>query len=108
MTHFYEYFGVLLGCSDPAFPKYNGDPSQANVHHFMDLTNNEMHYFIHNIFDGALAVGIPAGELSATALGPGYLLGLALGNLFNKRCSPSKVIASYQPAELQSMCMDNA
>lgn len=63
MTHFYEMFGVLLGCTeDPHFPKYSGDPSQAAVHRFMDFKTTEIHYFIHNIFDAANAVGIPKGD----------------------------------------------
>lgn len=35
LTHLYEYFGVLLGCSkvgSSGFPKYGGDASQYEVH----------------------------------------------------------------------------
>lgn len=31
MTHFYQYFGIILGCSSPEFPKYEGGASQAQV-----------------------------------------------------------------------------
>ena len=35
LTHLYQYFGVLLGCSDvgmTGFPAYAGEGSQYNVH----------------------------------------------------------------------------
>lgn len=41
LTHLYQYFGVLLGCSmqgGSAFPAYAGSGSQYNVHKFMALT----------------------------------------------------------------------
>ena len=36
LTHLYEYFGILLGCSQvgisAAFPAYGGDSSMYEVH----------------------------------------------------------------------------
>ena len=35
LTHLYQFFGVLLGCSgygEMGFPSYMGDPSMYNVH----------------------------------------------------------------------------
>ena len=35
LTHLYEYFGVLLGCTQvgkSGFPPYGGDPSMYDVH----------------------------------------------------------------------------
>jgi len=31
MTHFYQYFGIILGCTSPDFPTYTGSSSQAQV-----------------------------------------------------------------------------
>jgi hypothetical protein len=35
LTHLYQYFGLLLGCStvgETGFPKYGGQTSMYNVH----------------------------------------------------------------------------
>jgi hypothetical protein len=45
LSHLYEYFGALLGCSlqgTEAYPNYDGASSQYNVHKFMDLSNAEV------------------------------------------------------------------
>ena len=77
-------FGVLLGCSDPALPNYNGNRSQADLHRFMYFKTIEIHYFIHNIFDAANSVG--ASNASFSDLDPGVTISISLDNLFNKRC----------------------
>lgn len=105
MTHFYQYFGVILGCSSSDFPKYTGDPSQAQVHRFMDLPGPAMHYFIHNVYDAALTLGVAGPDL-VTHVGDAISIGIALDNLFLKKCSPAQKIAPYQSSELQSMCGD--
>lgn len=51
----------------------------------MDFQITQIHYFIHNIFDPANAVRIPKGDF--VTFGPGVTIGIALDNLFNKRCS---------------------
>jgi hypothetical protein len=43
LTHLYEYFGVVLGCSKQggdAFPDYNGSGSQYQVHKFVSSLPN--------------------------------------------------------------------
>ena len=43
-----------------------------------------------------------------THVGDAISIGIGLDNIFNKKCSPKQKIASYQPAELQDMCGDEA
>ena len=107
MTHLYQYFGIILGCDEPSFPKYAGNPSQAAVHRFMDLKAPEMHYFIHNIYDAALTLGVAGPDL-VTHVGDAISIGVGLDNIFNKKCSPPQKVATYQPSAPQSMCHDNA
>ncbi len=125
MTHLYEYFGIILGCSSPEFPKYTGSSSQAQVHplsafpeipprthqvkqvhRFMDLPAPSMHYFIHTIYDAAVSLGVAGPDLT-THVGDAISIGIALDNIFNKKCSPAQKIAPYQPSELQAMCGDD-
>lgn len=45
LTHLYQYFGTLLGCSmqsnsSTAFPTYQGSGNQYNVHKFMALSKS--------------------------------------------------------------------
>ncbi|KAL6720642.1 hypothetical protein ACLMJK_002567 [Lecanora helva] len=107
LTHLYQYIGIILGCDDPEFPRYEGSASQAQVHRFMDLKGPEMHYFIHNIYDAAVSLGVAGPDL-VTHVGDAISIGIALDNVFNKKCSPRQKIAAYQGAELQSMCGDDA
>ena len=107
MTHFYQYFGIILGCTSPDFPRYAGSPSQAQVHRFMDLPSPSMHYFIHNIYDAAVSLGVAGPDL-VTHVGDAISIGIGLDNIFNKKCSPAQKISPYQPSQLQSMCGDNA
>uniref|UniRef100_L2FXE9 Uncharacterized protein n=1 Tax=Colletotrichum fructicola (strain Nara gc5) TaxID=1213859 RepID=L2FXE9_COLFN len=49
LTHLYQFFGSLLGCSQygmTGFPGYDGHASMYQVHKFMDLDMNELGYFI--------------------------------------------------------------
>ena len=104
-THLYQYIGLILGCTAPSFPKYTGNPSQAQIHRFMDLPAPDMHYFIHNIYDAAVSLGVQGPDL-VTHVGDAISIGIALDNVFNKRCSPKQQVATYQSSELQSMCGD--
>ncbi|CAF9929280.1 MAG: hypothetical protein ALECFALPRED_004290 [Alectoria fallacina] len=104
-THLYQYIGLILGCTSPSFPKYAGNPSQAQVHRFMDLPAPDMHYFIHNIYDAAVSLGVQGPDL-VTHVGDAISIGIALDNVFNKRCSPKQQVATYQSSELQAMCGD--
>ncbi|KAL8715832.1 MAG: hypothetical protein Q9220_000499 [cf. Caloplaca sp. 1 TL-2023] len=106
LTGFYTYFGVLLGCSSPSFPRYTGNPSQFQIHKYMDLKAPEMHYFIHNVYDAALTLGVQGPDL-VTHVGDAISIGVGLDNVFNKKCAPPTQVASYQPAALQDMCGDD-
>lgn len=66
-----------------------------------------MHYFIHNIYDAAVSLGVQGPDL-VTHVGDAISIGIGLDNIFNKRCSPAQKIAPYQPSEIQAMCGDNA
>ena len=104
-TGFYAYFGYIFGCRDPSFPKYNGPASQTAIHRFMDLRAPEMHYFIHNIYDAAVSLGVAGPDL-VTHVGDAISIGIALDNIFNKRCSPQEEIVPGQGKALQSICSD--
>ncbi len=73
----------------------------------MDIKAPEMHYFIHNIYDAALSLGV-AGPNLITHVGDAISIGVGIDNVFNKKCSPPQKIAPYQPAGLQGICSDNA
>ncbi|KAJ2975640.1 hypothetical protein NUW58_g8300 [Xylaria curta] len=48
LTHLYQFFGSLLGCSQqgmPGFDAYTATPSMYNVHKFMDLDEAEVGYW---------------------------------------------------------------
>ncbi|KAL9604617.1 MAG: hypothetical protein Q9219_000337 [cf. Caloplaca sp. 3 TL-2023] len=105
LTHFYQYFGIILGCTSPAFPRYNGPASQFQIHRYMDLTAPEMHYFIHNVYDAALTLGVQGPDL-VTHVGDAISIGVGLDNVFNKQCSPPIQVAPYQTSALQNMCGD--
>lgn len=52
LTHLYQFFGSLLGCSQqglPGFDAYDGQASMYEVHKFMDLDPNEFGYFISQV-----------------------------------------------------------
>ena len=72
----------------------------------MALKAPEMHYFIHNIYDAALTLGV-AGPNLITHVGDAISIGVGLDNVFNKKCSPSQSILGGKSG-LQSICGDNA
>ena len=78
------------------------------VHRFMDLPSEFIHYFIHNIVDSSTTVGGVTLADIVTHLGDGISIGVALDNIFNKKCSPSQKVIPYQGVEPQSMCSDAA
>jgi len=102
LTHLYEYFGVLLGCTlegtDSAYPAYTGQSSQYSVHKFMDLTAFEVGYFITQVALSAASFGVAQDDLTS--------VGAALGMIFGYRCSPPTVVVPSQGAQLQSICTD--
>lgn len=99
LTHLYQFFGSLLGCSEysmPGFPAYDGFPSMYSVHRFMDLDENEVGYFIGQVGMAAMSFGVT--EADATAVGS------ALTMLFDFRCAPNATAIAAQGLQQQSIC----
>ncbi|KAL2067651.1 hypothetical protein VTL71DRAFT_15747 [Oculimacula yallundae] len=101
LTHLYEYFGELLGCSKQGggdFPKYAGHPSMYGVHKFMVLNHAEVTYFIQQVAASALSFGVSAEDIAP--------VGQALMAFFNYRCLPPTIVIQAQGAQPQSICTD--
>jgi hypothetical protein len=98
MTHLYQYFGALLGCSATGFPSYAGFGSQAAVHRFMDLSAAEVGYFIEQVALAATSFGVTMDDVA--------VVGKALNTIFNVRCAPPTTVIPAQGAQLQSICED--
>ncbi|KAK5077680.1 hypothetical protein LTR70_009501 [Exophiala xenobiotica] len=99
LTHLYQFFGKLLGCSgygQMGFPSYMGDPSMARVHKFMALDSAEVGYFISQVGAAATCFGVSSSDVSSVA---GVLM-----QYFGYRCSPP--LAITDGAQLQSICED--
>ncbi|KAL2784044.1 hypothetical protein BJX66DRAFT_344398 [Aspergillus keveii] len=110
LTHIYQYFGHLLGCSrqgGPAFPNYQGRTSMYEVHRYMNLDITQMTFFITQVHDSAISLGIAPDDAA--------VLVDTLNTSFNARCSPETVI-TYQrqqgreeqigdTPEFQSVCI---
>lgn len=96
LTHLYEYFGALLGCSASGFPAYEGESSQYDVHKFMNLHPAEVTYFINQVAGAALSFGVAADDLTP--------VGKALMNYFGYKCLPAMTIVPSQGPHLQSIC----
>ncbi|TVY68884.1 hypothetical protein LSUE1_G008072 [Lachnellula suecica] len=102
LTHLYEYFGVLLGCSMQGgsdYPAYTGHASMYSVHEFMDLSYAEVTYFIEQVGLSAASFGVTADDVTA--------VGEALEMYFDVRCGPETTIIPSQGAQLQSICIDS-
>jgi len=100
LTHLYEYFGALLGCSmmgTTDFPAYDGAESMYEVHKFMDLSAAEVGYFITQVALSGASFGVEASELQ--------VVGTALGTLFGHKCSPPTIVLPGQTAQLQAICI---
>ncbi|KAH8678477.1 hypothetical protein BX600DRAFT_532401 [Xylariales sp. PMI_506] len=103
LTHLYQFFGSLLGCSQqgmPGFDAYAGEASMYEVHKFMDLNPYELGYFIEQVALAAASFGVAEDDLS--------VVGAALGSLFGYRCEPPMTAIAAQGAQLQSICTDGA
>jgi len=99
LTHLYEYFGTLLGCTmqgSTAYPAYSGSGSMYTTHKFMDLSAAQVGYFIQNVAYSAASFGVAESDL--------MIVGTALGEYFDVNCGPEMVIIPTQPAALQSIC----
>lgn len=98
LTHLYEYFATLLGCSEygTTVSPYAGDPNMEEVHKYMGLDANQVGYFIEQVGLSAASFGVSMADITA--------VGTALNEYFNYRCLPPMSIPSYEPAYLQSIC----
>lgn len=101
VTHLYQVFGSLLGCSKQAdnstFKPYSGDLSMFEVHKFMKLNQTQVTYFIKQVGLSALSFGVSVED--ATSVGD------AMSNLFLMRCSPPTALGPGAPPQLQSVCI---
>jgi len=100
VTHLYQYFGYLLGCSmmgTEAFPAYGGSTSQYSVHKYMYLTTAQNTYFINQVALAAQSFGVASDDIT--------VVGTALNSLFNERCAPNMSVPSTAPAAPQAICI---
>ncbi|OHE99635.1 hypothetical protein CORC01_04993 [Colletotrichum orchidophilum] len=103
LTHLYQFFGALLGCSQygmTGFPKYSGFASMYEVHKFMDLDENELGYFISQVAMAAASFGVAQDDLK--------VVGMALYQLFGMRCSPPATAIPEQGPQLQAICIQDS
>ena len=101
LTHLYEFFGSLLGCSMQGmtgFDAYTAKASMYEVHKFMDLTYAENTYFIQQVGAAAASFGVAEDDITAVAG--------ALSSIFNVRCGPPTTAVKDQGDQLQSICID--
>ncbi|KAI0877640.1 hypothetical protein GGS24DRAFT_446269 [Hypoxylon argillaceum] len=102
LTHLYQFFGSLLGCSQqgmPGFDAYSGHASMYEVHKFMALDPYEVGYFITQVGLAASSFGVADSDVQA--------VGAALTSLFDYRCAPPTTVIQAQGAQLQSICTEN-
>ncbi|KAH6622512.1 hypothetical protein F5144DRAFT_497587 [Chaetomium tenue] len=103
LTHLYQFFGTLLGCSMqgmPAFPAYQGNPSMFKVHKFMNLKPAELGYFVQQVALAGASFGVAKDDLEG--------VGMALEQLFGLRCAPPMEVVKSQGAQLQAICIDQS
>ncbi|KAK0832527.1 hypothetical protein LTS02_018246, partial [Friedmanniomyces endolithicus] len=101
LTHLYQYFGVLLGCSKyntAGFPAYGGVGSMYRVHQYMALDPDEIGYFITQVGLSAASFGVASSDINAVAN--------ALFSLFSYKCSPPFTVVPAQGKVLDSICVD--
>lgn len=98
LTHLYEYFGTLLGCSQigsMGFPAYAGVVPMYTVHKFMALSHEEITYFITQVGLAATSFGVTAEDAMS--------VGSTLDGAFNYACIPASAIVTTDPV-LNTMC----
>lgn len=102
LTHLYQLFGSLLGCSkqsasgNGAFPAYQGDASMYEVHKFMALNNAQVLYFNGMVGQAFASFGGAPEDVAAVVS--------ALNKLFGVACGDFYPLTSYVPPALQSIC----
>ncbi|KAI0019794.1 hypothetical protein F4780DRAFT_405044 [Xylariomycetidae sp. FL0641] len=100
LTHLYQFFGSLLGCTEqgmPGFDAYTGHASMYEVHKFMDLDAAEFGYFVQQVGLAAASFGVADADVKA--------VGAALNTLFGYRCAPPATAVKAQGPQLQSICV---
>ena len=100
LTHLYQYFGALLGCSQygqGAFPAYQGRASMYQVHKFMDLDVYEVSYFVQQVGLAAASFGVAQSDVQ--------IVGDALMNLFGYKCAAPATVIPSQGLQLESICI---
>ncbi|KAF1960989.1 hypothetical protein CC80DRAFT_501232 [Byssothecium circinans] len=100
LTHLYQFFGKLLGCSTYGtgdFPRYSGH-DMASAHMFMDLDPSELGYFIQQVGLAATSFGVSTEDVTAVAG--------ALNKLFGHKCSPATQVIPEQGKTLNSICQN--
>ncbi|KAK5989749.1 hypothetical protein PT974_08009 [Cladobotryum mycophilum] len=102
LTHLYQYFASLLGCSKqgvPSLPAYGGHASQYQVHKFMALSNAEVTYFITQVGTAAASFGVSADDIKIVAN--------ALMSTFGMKCAPAATVIKAQGPQLQAICISD-
>ena len=100
LTHLYQYFGVLLGCSQQGktgFDAYKGEGSQYEVHKFMALDEFQVGYFITQVGLSAASFGVTTEDVTA--------VGMSLNQVFNYKCAPPTPVVPSQGPQLQAICI---
>ncbi|KAK3643695.1 hypothetical protein LTR56_009998 [Elasticomyces elasticus] len=100
MTHLYEYFGILLGCSlvgKPGYPAYDGAISMYQVHKFMALDPYDFGYFVEQVALSAASFGVAQADLE--------YVGTALNGLFGHRCSGMDTFMPGATPALETICI---
>lgn len=80
LSHLYQFFGALLGCSAAGFPAYEGETDMLRLHKFMGISQAQNDYFITQIGLSASALGVTDDDVTAIAN--------FLDSTFNTRCPP--------------------
>ncbi|KAG7344801.1 bacterial-like globin [Nitzschia inconspicua] len=103
LSHLYQFFGALLGCTAPGFPAYQGDPDMYRVHKFMELDEIQMGYFNSQVAMAAAALGVAEDDVAT--------IGMVLDSLFNVRCTPPLTadsgVPSFMVGTQPSICVES-
>jgi len=100
LTHLYQFFGTLLGCSQQGmgnYSNYMGQASMYKVHKFMDLSYAENTYFIQQVGLSAASFGVAMDDVT--------YVGDALNKYFNYRCAAPVTLAPALGSQLQAICI---
>jgi hypothetical protein len=103
LSHLYQFFGALLGCTASGFPAYGGVADMMTVHRFMDINETENNYFISQVGASASALGVSTADVTTIAT--------LLNSLFNTRCPDALTAADGVPSFLigtnASICQED-